>query len=458
MDLLPKEMLLEIFQYLTAHDLMSLTEVCSTFNHLISSTEKLLDKIPITLHLSQSKVDAAKFIYPDISTLIIRGLKFGNRRYTKIFISEIKQEIAVKICEILNVNVKELSFKRGSYDIETVRRILLACPNIKRIKFCRKSVKSEDGMVDGELPRLDLEDLYLENIGSQVFRVLKESKVKNLECTIGRRICQHEFIPEELGYFLTLQNDLKSLKLERIAWNINDMFESDNLPRMKFNLTTLSLNDVLIDESQIFTNFMQLHLESLKKLELVRIEGFNFSQILRQLNSLEELKSISTWLDIYKPLPNVRKLQIEYPHVIKMFPNLQQLTITCAQFGPYQIHLWNEYFEQHDQLTTIEVGNLSLLNFPRIPTLKILRLKNVERIYVEVFYENPQIEELVIEKREGFIMRYDYEVDFVSSRLPNLKLLEIVGGKVCRRYLDLAKERCKNLKFLRLIDVDVVAN
>lgn len=458
MDLLPKEMLLEIFKYLPAHDLLSLTEVCSTFYHLIGSTERLLDKIPITLLFSQSKIDSMRTLYPDISMLIINGLKFGNRRYSKVIVSEIKKDVAVKICEILNISVKELTFKRGSYDIETVRKILCACPNINMIKFCRKSVRSEDGVLEGELPQLEIENLYLENIGSQVFRVLQKSTVKNLECTIGRRICQHEFIPEELGHFLTLQKDLKSLKLERIAWNINDMFEAEYLSRMNFHLSTLSLNDVLIDESHIFTDFMRLHHESLTKLELVRIEGFNFSQILRQLNNLEELKSISTWLDIYKPLPNVRKLEIEYPHVIKMFPNLQQLTISCAQFGPYQIHLWNEYFQNHEQLTIIEVGNLSLLNFPKIPTLKILRLKNVERIYVEVFYENPQIEELVIEKREGLIMRYDYEVDFISSELPNLKLLEIVGGKVCRRYLDLAKERCRNLKFLRLIDVDVVAN
>jgi hypothetical protein len=264
-------------------------------------------------------------------------------------------------------------------------------------------------------------------------------------------------VPEEFGNFLSLQSHLQHLKLERIAWNLNDMFENQNLDKMRFKLKYLSLNDILIDTTNVFNRFMHLHLDSLQTLEIVRIEEFNFSSIIKQLTALSELKIINTWVDIYQPLINVTKLEIEYPHMIKMFPNLSQLKLSCAQFGPYQIHLWNEYFI-HENLTAIEFGNLSLLNFPKLPKLRKLRLKNVERIYVEVFYENPQIEELIIEKREGLIMRYDYEVDFVSCQLPDLRLLEIVGGKICRRYLDLAKKRCKKLKYLRLVDVDVVAN
>ncbi|KAG5667215.1 hypothetical protein PVAND_015206 [Polypedilum vanderplanki] len=457
MDLLPKEIFLEIFKYLSSSDLIALTEVCSTFNQLISSTERLLDKIPVYLQYSQSRIDLARSQYSEISNLIINGIRFGRRKYTKIFIGEIDKEILIKISEILGENVHEVVFKRGNHELETVAKILLNFKNVRKLKFCRRSVRSEILQLKSEIPILNIDELLLENIGSQVFRVLAASKVKKLECTIGRRICQHEFIPEEVGQFLTLQNDLKELKLERIAWNINDMLENENINQMKFKLTSLSLNDVIIDDSNIFTNFMRPHFDSLKKLELVRIEEFNFSQVLRQMTALKELKVISTWLDIFRPFDNVVKLEIEYPHVLKFFPNLKELKISCAIFGPYQIHLWNEYIA-HPQLTSIEIGNLSMLNFPHLPTLRKLKLKNIERIYVEVFYQNPQIEELVIEKREGRIMRYDYEIDFISSRLPNLKLLEIVGGKVCRRYLDLAKERCKKLKYLRLIDVDVVAS
>lgn len=235
------------------------------------------------------------------------------------------------------------------------------------------------------------------------------------------------------------------------------MFENGHLDRMSFHLESLSLNDVLIDTSNIFTDFMRLHFNTLRSLDLVMIEDFNFSQILRKLPRLENFRIIGTPIDIYEPLTTVRKLEIEYPQLIRHFPNLRELKLNCTQFGPYQIHLWDEYFN-HPQLESIEVGNLSLLNFPRIKTLKKLKLINVERIYVEVFYENPQIEEVVIEKRAGLIMRYDNEVEFISNQLPNLKLLEIVGGKICRRFLDLVKERCAHLKYLRLINVDVVAS
>lgn len=236
------------------------------------------------------------------------------------------------------------------------------------------------------------------------------------------------------------------------------MFENGNLERMNFSLESLALNDVLIDTSGVFSDFMKLHLKTLRVLELVTIEDFNFSQILRQLPCLETLRVVNTPIDIYEPLMTVTRLEIEFPPLIRHFPNLKELKMTCSQFfGPYQIHLWHEYF-CHAHLEDIEIGNLSLLNFPSIPSMKRLKLMNVERIFVEVFYENPQIEELMIEKRVGPIMRYDNEIEFISNQLPGLKLLEIVGGKVCRRYLDLVKERCSGLKYLRLVNVDVVAS
>lgn len=235
------------------------------------------------------------------------------------------------------------------------------------------------------------------------------------------------------------------------------MFENGNLEQMNFNLESLALNDVLIDTSSVFSEFMKLHLKSLRTLELVTIEDLNFSQILKQLPCLVTLKVVNTPIDIYEPFTTVEKLEIEFPPLIRFFPNLKELKISCSQFGPYQIHLWHEYFN-NSQLEAVEIGNLSLLNFPSIPSMKKLILMNVERIYVEVFYENSQIEELIIEKRTGPIMRYDNEIEFISNQLPCLKLLEIVGGKVCRSYLDLVKERCGNLKYLRLINVDVVAS
>jgi hypothetical protein len=236
------------------------------------------------------------------------------------------------------------------------------------------------------------------------------------------------------------------------------MFESGNLDQMSFHLESLVLNDILIDSSTYFEDFMKLHLPSLVRLELVMIEEFNFSSLYKAMPNLRHLKIIGTPIELYEPLESIEKLEIEIPGLIRYFPNLTELKIASAsQFGPYQIHLWNEYF-CHQNLTSIEIGNLSLINFPHIPSLRSLKLCNVDRIYVEVFYQNPQLEEVVIEKRPGPIMRYDYEIEFISGQLEKLKLLEIVGGKVCRRFLDLVKARCHHLKHLRMINVDVVAS
>jgi hypothetical protein len=188
MDVVPKEMLLEIFKYLSFHDLLSLSEVCSTFNLLISSSDKLLSKIPVFLQISPSKIDVAvnQWKSGDIAQFIVENLKFGTRKYSKLFIGDINSEIVVKICELLGLNVKEITFKRGSHDLETVRRILIKTSNVKRLKFCRRSVKSEFVNFEStELPQLALDELILESIGSQVFHVLKNCTLIKLEGTIG---------------------------------------------------------------------------------------------------------------------------------------------------------------------------------------------------------------------------------------------------------------------------------
>lgn len=170
MDTLPKEMILEIFKFLTSRDLLVLTQVCYEFNKLISSSEHLLEKIPFYLINDEEKLTRAGIT--DFKSFISHS-KF--RRHTKVVIGHIDGDSAVEIIKKLSPNISQLTFKRGC-KLRDICRILLLCPKVKRLKFCRGSLRGDD-LGGCELPELKLEELVLENVGSQIFKVLRNSKV-----------------------------------------------------------------------------------------------------------------------------------------------------------------------------------------------------------------------------------------------------------------------------------------
>lgn len=182
MDVLPKEMLLEIFQFLSARDLIKLTEVCSTFYRLISSTEKLINKIPLYLTVDVDKFVIREFIprgatEVEVKNFITETLIDGCRKYSRIFVGDIDGGIAVEVLEKWNTSVKQMIFRRGNYGLKHICKMLVACPNVRRLKFCRGSLRGDIDVAGLELPRLNLVALHLENVGSQIFGILKESKV-----------------------------------------------------------------------------------------------------------------------------------------------------------------------------------------------------------------------------------------------------------------------------------------
>lgn len=182
MDVLPKEMLLEIFQFLQARDLISLTECCVQFYRLISSTEKLLNKIPLYLHVDIDKFVIREFLQRgatqnDVKNFITETLINGCRKYTKIVVGDIDGEIGVEILARYNSSVKQLTFRRGLYGLKHICKMLVVCPNVRRLKFCRGSLRGDIDVAGLELPQLNLMSLHLENVGSQIFGILKESKV-----------------------------------------------------------------------------------------------------------------------------------------------------------------------------------------------------------------------------------------------------------------------------------------
>jgi hypothetical protein len=171
MDFLPNEILLEIFNFLPASDLISLKKVCSKFHQLVCNSEKLLDKIPLVLD-SRHSCDHKHY-----------------QKYSRIIVADLDGKIVVEILQKLSQSVKQLTFKRGFYGLKHIQQILVACPNVRRIKFTRGSLRGEVELSESELPRLKLSLLQLENVGSQILSILRKSEVRELKfCRIKPEI------------------------------------------------------------------------------------------------------------------------------------------------------------------------------------------------------------------------------------------------------------------------------
>lgn len=182
MDVLPKEMLLEIFHFLSARDLIALTETCSTFYRLISSSEKLLNKVPLYLNVDVDKLVIREFIprgatEVEVKNFITEILINGCRTYSRIVVGDIEGGIGVDILHRFGSSVRQLTFRRGFYGLKHICKMLVVCPNVNRLKFTRGSLRGDIDVAGLELPRLYIQSLHLENVGSQIFSILKESKV-----------------------------------------------------------------------------------------------------------------------------------------------------------------------------------------------------------------------------------------------------------------------------------------
>ncbi|KAG5672918.1 hypothetical protein PVAND_003006 [Polypedilum vanderplanki] len=372
MDKLPKELWIEIFDYLKAKDLIALTECCKDFYSIIIDT-KLMKKF--TLHLKNDNFEW-----------------LGERKYSKIEIKECNDlEKYINIFSAVGLNVLKISIINIQLNSGYLLKIFKCCPKLQEFYFSNVKI-----FEDIELQSLDnnkiIERIVFEDSSPVIFKLFINTSVK--EIWIDNK-CSNEnvdFIP--LRDLLKIQEYLKELRLAYFSINTN-LFNDNVLDFVPFRLEKFSMNNVYLGIESVarFHTFLLNHKESLRFIFLqspfINVSFFN------QFYFLEELQLCHTNA-FFEPFENIKKLQVENVsgNFMDKFPNAEELTMI------YKYGVFLGMYGDLVKLTKLEKLTVIDSKIPelKIPLVKKLKLKNVVICHKRPFkYEENSIRELYIE-------------------------------------------------------------
>jgi hypothetical protein len=144
-NILPDEILLEIFDMLPSDDLLSLTSTCHKFNSLILSSTQLSEKFQLQLTRANYNREW-----------------IGKRKYVDVFIDALSARHFLYILAKIGEDVKSLCFNAHETDPAIVKQVFLMCPNVKKLWLYNFEIP-EDFYPDelGEpRPKYELEFFY----------------------------------------------------------------------------------------------------------------------------------------------------------------------------------------------------------------------------------------------------------------------------------------------------------
>jgi hypothetical protein len=113
---LPNEVLLMIFDLVDIHDLMELTLVCKKFNHIISSSARLMDKFIIYVYNDDNETNEWT----------------ENRKYYHLSLQGTNNELP-KIIESLKNDLISLIFNTNKVPAIELKKILLKCTKLRTV-------------------------------------------------------------------------------------------------------------------------------------------------------------------------------------------------------------------------------------------------------------------------------------------------------------------------------------
>jgi hypothetical protein len=199
-----------------------------------------------------------------------------------------------------------------------------------------------------------------------------------------------------------------------------------------------------------FELFMLQHKDSLIEFEADRLRDFDFTDYIKACRNLQKIAIYSDMrISSKNPLPNVQIVEIESSRMslLKCFHNLIELKVqTCD----CDIVKWN-LLNNCPQLQRLEIEDVSLDDFPFLPSLKYLKLSYFPSIDSEIFHRNRQLNEIVFVKCKDIWARKSKVLKIIIDYIHDLRSLTIVTEhKVDSSAISYVKKKCSNLVYFNL--------
>lgn len=406
MESLPLEIVIKIFMNCETNDLLRLSEVCTYFNRIVSNTKKISKKISVHFRNQNPQIQ-----------------NFGTRRYTKLVIEGFSELLHGPILNQIGDDIESIEIRRWTWSLGTnlLLFVFKKCPNLKFIKFHKIQFHYHVEINESLVFRHSL-DLQLLESDSRIFRIFQNSKVHRLV---------YDYVPTgglfpipDMIDFLKAQEQLEDLTLSGFVAFFNAgigriIFHDSSLSNVKFRLKRLTVKDSPVFQTIYLRRFLDLHVESLKYLEIEGTEFWDFGYINRcvGINELKIGKKVGAIpMKSFEPVPTVRMLTIEGPVDKRFLSNFPSLKILHAS----KLKTEKEKFDVElicNEIEELKIERTWLGGFFKLPKLRKLHLKNIRVLKYEIFDENPYIEEIIVENCENLML----DVDRIRSRLPNLR-------------------------------------
>lgn len=187
-DLLPQEILLEVFDYLPSKDLLALTLTLKSFDETISSSNHLSRRLEVHF-VSEHKALTWS----------------GARKHSKFYLEGSPAKYFLPIFREIHADVIELCITCVRMEATVFKEILLLCKNLKKLTIKNNRIAFLEDFV-APLPCLNLDTLHYRNFTDQstkIFNLLMGCQTKELIVFGFTSSCV------ELRRFMNLQKKLE---------------------------------------------------------------------------------------------------------------------------------------------------------------------------------------------------------------------------------------------------------
>lgn len=269
MEFLPKELWLEIFEYLDVIDLFSLTETCKDFHLLIVKT-RLMEKFTMCLTIDRNTGE-----WNDV-----------KRNYSQIKIKDCNDlEKFQDIFEEIGRNLRKLFLIKLELKSSNLTKILIKCPKIEFLVISEVNLYFDEDLESIQLPTYKKLRIYFDDSSPSFFDILKNSQATDL--CIDNKCSAKNTNFDPLKNFLKSQKHLESLGLMYFSLNTN-LFMDNTLDFVKFRLKIFSMNNVYLGTENVarFQTFMMNHIDTLTTVHI--LSPFLDISFFRQFSALNE--------------------------------------------------------------------------------------------------------------------------------------------------------------------------
>lgn len=429
MNFLPEEILLDIFQFLSASELLALSTVSKVFNYVINDS-KLVQKLQIAFRKLSGDEES-----------------IGNRRYSRLKIGFYKPTVHYAILKSIGDELTSLSFVNYKLKLDTIRKILNETPNVRNLKFERVSLSDVPNVMKLPHPQLKIKTLTSVVSDPRLFRVIQNCTVQELNLTQDEHDNYVNFV--DLVRLLRLQSCLTSLCL--IGFCKTSLFSDNSLDSVDFCLRKFLLADCVFQQTIHLKSFLGAHVESLREINISEVAMCDLSTVLNQMRKLKNLILSNVSMSYLEALPSVEELTIcgnKVPEIVlEQTLKVKRLRLKHVR-NRRMLSSISENLTDIESLVLVE-GSLEQLAVPSIRKLSISSVNDCPTCFFEI---HCNIEFLCIENC-NFID--DETIRDVANWLGNLKSLTLkCTKKNCReitdKSLEMIRDHCKSIELIRI--------